>query len=212
MPSGHRPQPPVGTARVAISGTGDAGNPWVNVFWLNLTATSPTAANFTSVLSDVIGAYTAHLLPSVANEWFATQIKGSYLHAAGSAFESVLSVSDEGSAGASPSTDATCSLINWAIPDYYRGGHPRTYLPGTPENQITNGRNLNGTFRSTLATGANAFITAVNAITEGGITAAALGTVRFASGNAWLTPPVFRAFTGASVNPIISTQRRRLAR
>lgn len=212
MPSGHRPQPPVGTARVAISGHQDAGNPWVNVFWLNITATTHVAADLNNVLNTIANSYSTRFSSYQLNTTLYTQIKASWLYASGQVVENTQTLSAGGVGGTTESTDATATLVNWAISDYYRGGHPRTYLPGTPGNKITNGRNLDSTYASAVASAANGFLSDVNAATHGGISAVALGTVRFASGNAWLSPPVFRAFGGASVNPIISTQRRRLAR
>jgi hypothetical protein len=212
MPSGHRPQPPVGTARVAISGHGDAGNPWVNVFWLSLTATTHVQADLLSILNTMANSYSTRFSPYISGNYAYTQIKGSWLYAAGNVVEATQTLSATGSVAGQESTDSTCTLVNWSISDYYRGGHPRSYLPGTPANQITNGRTLASTFASNVAVAANGFLTDVNAATHGGISAVALGTVRFASANAWLSPPVFRAYGGASVNPIIATQRRRLAR
>lgn len=212
MPSGHRPQPPVGTARVAITGHGDAGNPWVNVFWLNLTATTHVSADLASVVNTLVNSYSLRFAPYIDNAYIFTNVKASWLYASGNVIEYSETLSAGGTGGTGISTDATCTLINWAISDYYRGGHPRTYLPGVPSAKITNGRNLDATYASNVAAAANGYLSDVNAATHGGISATALGTVRFASGNAWLSPPVFRAYNGASVNPIISTQRRRLAR
>jgi hypothetical protein len=101
-------------------------------------------------------------------------------------------------------------VINWAISAYYRGGKPRTYMPGVPQSVVTDGRTLSSAYRSALATDAASFITDVNAITHGGITAVQLGTVSFQVGKNWRTPPIFRPYVGASVRQIMGTQRRRL--
>lgn len=211
-PSGHRPQPPVGTARVAISGHGDAGNPWVNVFWLDLTATTHVAADLLNVLTSMANDYGTRFFPYISSVYELTGAKASWIYSAGQVVETSATFSGNGTGSATNCTDATCTLVNWSISDYYRGGHPRTYLPGTPEGQLTNGRNLSPTFASNVATAATDWISDVNALTHGGISAVALGTVRFASGNAWLAPPVFRPYNGATCNPIVATQRRRLAR
>lgn len=212
MPSGHRPQQPVGTARVAISGRGAGGNTWVNVFWLSLTATTHVASDLGNIENTMATAFGTRFLPSMASEFSLSLIKTTWLYAAGQAIEVQQTLSGNGTGGTQNSTDSTCALINWSILDFYRGGHPRTYLAGLPENHISNGRLLDSSYASTLATAAQGFLADCNALTHGGISAAALGTVRFASGNAWLSPPVFRAYQGASVNPILATQRRRLAR
>jgi hypothetical protein len=211
MPSGHRPQPPVGTARVAISGTGKAGNQWVNVFWLNLTATTHVVADLKSIIDTLVGYYNTDLQPSMSSDFHQLGAKATWLYASGNAIEYAGSYNNVGGDGNSVSSDAMCSVIDWTINDYYRGGHPRTYFPGLAATHVNLGRTLVGTYASTLAAGANAFISHVNAETHGGISAVALGTVRFASGNAWLSPPVFRAYQSASVRSIVGTQRRRYA-
>jgi hypothetical protein len=212
MPSGHRPQPPPPTARVAISGNGAAGNSWVNVFWLYLGTSNAQVADFHDTLAAIVDAYYNRLGGYISSAYEITLIKGSWLYNDGNVFESQVAVAHAGGGSSSYASDATCTLINWSISDYYRGGHPRTYLPGTPDNEIVNGRTLNAGFLSNVATNANAFLADVNALTIGDIAETDIGTVRFASGNAWLNPPVFKPYVGASVAPVIATQRRRLHR
>jgi hypothetical protein len=211
MPSGHRPQPPVGTARVAFSGLGAAGNSWVNVMWLNITATTHVLADFKAILSDLGGAYSTDLISSMSSAYSLEQVKGSWLYAAGNSIEAVVPAVHPGTASASYLTDSTCAVIDWSISDFYRGGHPRTYFPGIPAADIVNGRLLTSAYQTSLGTAANSFLTTVNSQSSGGISAIQLGTVRFASGNAWLSPPVFRAYQGANIRAVLGTQRRRYA-
>lgn len=211
MPSGHRPQPPVGTARVAISGTGTAGNPWVNVLWLSLTATTHVQADLANVTDAMVAAFNTDIWSLMANDHNLTAAKATWLYASGQSIEYTGSYSHLGGLTGGSATDAACAVVDWAINDYYRGGHPRSYIAGVRATDIANARTLGATERTNLAAGANSFITAVNALTHGGISAVALGTVRFQSGNAWLTPPVFRAYQSASVRSILGTQRRRFA-
>jgi hypothetical protein len=211
MPSGHRPQPPVGTARVAISGHGQAGNPWVNVFWLNLTATTHTAADLKNIVDSMVAAYATRLMANASNVSYQTGAKATWLYASNQAIEYQGSYSNVGGQTGTALPDSSCVVIDWSIADYYRGGHPRTYLAVVSNSVVGVGRNIGSTFSATLATAANGFISDVNALTHGGISAVGLGTVRFASGNAWLSPPVFRGYLSASVRPILGTQRRRLA-
>jgi hypothetical protein len=211
MPSGHRPQPPVGTARVAISGTGTAGNPFVNVFWLSLTASTHVIADLKNIIDTMVSSDWTAVFDLMSSDWTITAAKASWLYASGNSLEYTGSYSAPGHASATAETDAVCAVINWSISDYYRGGHPRTYIPGVPTADVVNGRSLTSGFQTSLAAAANTFITDCNALTHGGISAVALGTVRFASGNAWLSPPVFRAYNGASVRAVLGTQRRRYA-
>lgn len=211
MPSGHRPQPPIGTARVAISGRGVAGNTWVNVFWLNLTATTHVPADLASIVDSMVASYSTHLMANMTNGYTQTQAKASWLYASNSVLEYTGSYANTGQVASASLTDAVCAVLNWSITDYYRGGHPRTYIPGPAATHIGSGRILDSSTQTSIAAHGASFLTAVNALTHGGISAVALGTVRFASSNAWLTPPQFKAYQSASCRSILGTQRRRYA-
>jgi hypothetical protein len=211
MPSGHRPAPPVGTARVAITGHGAAGNTWANVFWLSITATTHVAADLKSIIDSMVAAWATEFQGQMASPYVQTGAKASWLYASGQVLEYGGSYSNAGTSGSSYISDASCVVIDWSIPDYYRGGHPRTYLAGVPSAALSLGRTLTSGYQTGVGTAASTWATAVNGLSHGGISAVTLGTVRFASANAWLSPPVFRAYASASVRPVLGTQRRRLA-
>lgn len=181
----------------------------MNVHWLSLTATTHVAADLKSVIDGVVDQYAAAFVSQMSSNYEQTGVKASWLYAAGNSLEYAASYANVGGIASAEATDAACAVINWSITDFYRGGHPRTYMPGVPQSKITNGRTLLAAYASSLATQGVNYITGVNAITHGGISAVTLGTVRFASGNAWLSPPVFRAYQSATVRSILGTQRRR---
>jgi len=159
----------------------------------------------------MVAAYATRIVSQMSSNYEQTGVKASWLYAAGNSLEYAASYANIGGIASAEASDAVCAVINWSITDFYRGGHPRTYMAGLPSSKITNGRTVLAAFAATLATAAGNFITDVNALTHGGISAVSLGTVRFASGNAWLSPPVFRAYQAASVRSILGTQRRRYA-
>jgi hypothetical protein len=181
------------------------------VFWLQLTATTHVQADLKSIVDSVVAAWANRFGGNLHTTFAQTGSKASWLYAAGNVIEYAGSYSNTGTASGTALDDATCLVVNWSISDYYRGGHPRSYIPGPTSAFLSNGRNLTSTVATNLATNAGAFITDVNALTHGGISAVTLGTVRFASANAWLSPPVFRAYGGASARSVVGTQRRRLA-
>jgi hypothetical protein len=181
------------------------------VFWLRLTASGHAQADIDNVVAAVLAAFQTRFKPHMANGCSINTAKASWLYASGSVLDSTSTNSVAGTGGAGPSVDSICAVIDWAIGSYYRGGHPRSYLALPPASVIVNGRLLNGTFQGNLATDAQGFISDVNALTHGTISAVELGTVRFASANAWLSPPVFKPYSTATVRGIVGTQRRRLA-
>jgi hypothetical protein len=61
-----------------------------------------------------------------------------------------------------------------------------------------------------MTTAGNAVIASVNAITTGGITGTTLGVWHLFSGGVALNPPSFEAYSSATAQKRICTQRRRL--
>jgi len=210
MPTGSRPAPPAGTARVAIRGT-ILGHEWVNVFYLELTHTDPVTVDDLSALADAIDTEIAAHYPNAATTGMViSEIKLVFIPTAGSELAFTKAVSHVGSGNAAINDAAACVVVNWVISDYYRGGHPRTYFAGADGTHVTNGSDLDSASRSGLAASANDFRNGLNAITTDNITAVQMGTVRFQSGGEWLSPPVFRPYTSVSVRTKLGSQRRRI--
>jgi len=113
-------------------------------------------------------------------------------------------------AGTEINTDALSAIVSWITTVYWRGGKPRTYLPPPAIADTTGSYHWSPTYLAALQTAGGNFLTAVNALTAGGITGTQLGFVSFSSGGVTRTPPVFFPFTGATTHPRMGTQRRRL--
>lgn len=195
-----------------MRGTLFGTQPTVNVFWLNLTHTG--AASQTD-LNTLLAAIAADFATDVTGElsdsfevvgWDATWITG-----VGTALQSTVTRTDTGAGStAAPENAATSWVVNWLIGRYYRGGHPRTYLAGISSSNITNGSNVVAANAATLAAFCTTWMGHVNAYTTGLITVVSLGTVSFAEGNAWRSPPVFVPYTGVKIRNRIGTQKRRI--
>src|SRR5437867_10671221 len=97
----------------------------------------------------------------------------------GTALVSTRTVSHVGTAGAAVKDAEACQLINWHISAHYRGGKPRTYLPGAIDAHVTDGHLIDASWRSSVAGRAADFLGHVNAITNGTIATVKLGTVSF---------------------------------
>lgn len=109
-----------------------------------------------------------------------------------------------------PNCAAVCS---WTIPAHYRGGHPRTYLPGISESALTSpGYNsLATSFRTNLGNAFKAFANAFNAALIGSITEE-LGTIAHKRLGVLLDPPVFYPYTAGTIHGRLDSQRRRLGK
>lgn len=212
MPTGHRPAPPVGTARVAVSGTYQ-GHPWVSVMYLELTGTGITINDLSTLAGDIATDWDSNFKGFYTSAVVLTQVDIRYIPSLGNELRFVGAYSHAGTNGGTTGADASaCYVLSWVISDYYRGGHPRTYLPGVPANLITNGSDIDATTFASLISNANSYRSAINALTTTNITGVQIGTVRFASNNAWLSPPRFVPFTGVKAGKKLKlgSQRRRI--
>jgi hypothetical protein len=210
-PPGHRPQPPAGSCKVAISGLLFTTQPYVNTFWLSITeAGGPLVADLLNVSTSILGYYQTDMLPLLGSSVEATAIESTWLTAGPAVTYANYANAVAGGRSASVGNAATCVVVDWAVSRYYRGGHPRSYLPGPALTDTTDGAVFNSVISSSLAAGATAFIGHVNALAHGNISAVALGTYSFATANAWRATPIFEAYTGAKVRQHLGSQRRRI--
>jgi len=121
--------------------------------------------------------------------------------------------SQAGTAGAACLQGASSKVVSWLSGVYWRGGKPRTYIPGIISGDTTASTDvLTAAIIAALKTAAQNFRTDVNAYTVGTITGTVLGFVSFRSANAERVTPLFFSFTGAVVHPRVGTQRRRLGK
>jgi len=210
VPAGHRPAPPVKACRLAISGTINT-LPWTNVFWLQLTDDgTQTSADLKTVIDAVMASWNTNIRPQHVNTVTTSDAKAVWITGVGTAFEYQTSVSYTGAVSSSINDNAACIVVNWAINQYYRGGHPRTYHPGIASSAVTNGSVVAAGTQSTVAGVYSTWMTAVNALTATHITKVELGTVSFARNNAWRSPPVFYAYKSVGVRNYLGNQRRRI--
>jgi hypothetical protein len=210
MPAPPRPQPPVDTIRVALSGT-TAGAPWTCVQYLSVTTDgTKTAADLKTVIDAYAAAFYLRMKASLSISVILTDVKAVWITSVGNELAYEASVNDVMTGGAIVPNVATCIVLNWAIGAYYRGGHPRTYLPGPILGNTTANSQLTAAYQASIAAAAVLWLSDTNALTGTHILTTKLGTVSFQTAKAWRAPPIFRAYTSASVRAIFGTQRRRL--
>lgn len=185
--------------------------PFTLVLWLKVTTDGTrTAADLKTIVDAFVAAWFLRFKPNQSSSVIYTNVDAVWLTGVGTELTYVNSFSDLCTGGTAVINVASCIVIDWAINAYYRGGHPRSYLPGPVSANITNGQSLTSAYASGLAANAVSVITDTNALTATHVLTTQLGTVSFASGNAWRVPPIFRPYTSASTRAIMGTQRRRL--
>lgn len=202
---------PDGTVRVAIQGL-HHNTSWANVFWCNLTGgVGAPQANLDTWTLAFGNAYKTRFAPNTPASVSYVTAKSTLFQAGGTVLESTQAITGVGGNAAAELLDNGASVVlSWLSPVYWRGGKPRTYLPGFMQAYTTDGRIILPAYTGDYLTRANNFRTDVNALVAGAITATQLGFVSFRTGNAERVPPLFYAITGAAVHARIGTQRRRL--
>lgn len=210
MPSGTRPPIPPGYARVAISGT-VLTKPWVMVFYLQLTGSSIVAADLNSLASTIFAAWNTNCAGQVTSDVVCTAVKIVYVPSVGNELTGSTAGTHAGSGGGTTVNDVSaCYVINWGINAYYRGGHPRSYIPGPVTADVANGSTVSGSRQGTLISAYTNFMTAINGATTTNISATSMGTLSFQTGNSWRSTPLFRKYQSVSVRTLLGSQRRRI--
>lgn len=212
-----RPAPPTDTIRVSLNGT-VWGHAYTNVFWCRVTTAGPRTINdLADVLDGFIAAMNTNFFGELNDEVHGLTADGVWQTGVGTVLADSRSASHSGSSASVLKEAAACYVIDWRIGARYRGGKPRTYLPGPTEGSIDNGSNVQASKQTALAAGAVGFMADINALTTTNITAVELGTVSFftAGGSVavppvYRVPPVFEPYIGSGVRSILGTQRRRL--
>ena len=181
------------------------------VFYLRLTDDGTRTINdLNSILTAVGTNLNTDVMASLSSGCVVTLITGVWITSVGNQLTSSVSVNYPGTQSTAVGDAAACMVVDWKISDYYRGGHPRTYFPGLVQSTITNGSTIAAATLTGLATAFGNWRNHINALTATHVSQVEMGTVRFQSAGAWLTPPVFRVFTGLSIRSLMGTQRRRL--
>lgn len=203
--------PVVGVARVAVSGT-NHDQPWANVFHVKIgTGFAMSSAGVTTFATAFANAYTTALYPIMSQQCGARECTVIQLESDTAPSASV-AVTGAGAVTGDIAPLSTAKLLKWNISRRYRGGHPRTYLSGVPENDLAaDGRlYLPGAVTGTQNAASN-FLSAVNALTAEGEDIS-LCTVHYVKNNAVLATPLVDDILSVIAQPEIATQRRRLQR
>ena len=201
------PVPPDGIARVEYFGVNDDAE-FMNGFWLQLTGAFGSGER-EDLATDLYGVYQDDFLPAMSNTVTLQQCKLTSYEAGGE-FIATSSASHAGGTADQTFPANVCVLISWGIPEHYRGGHPRTYLPGGAQLASGSRKLIDSGVQATFTAEAAAFMGDINALTTPGITEVNLGTLARVRAGAALTPAEFEGFTSAFCRQRVASQRRRL--
>jgi hypothetical protein len=204
-----RPVP--GVARIVCTGNA-TGVPIVNVFHVQNGVSGPAPAYSSAGMLQLVtafeAAYRAQILPRLSSNYSGDTVAGVDLSGPTGEFRQVsLSGGGVGAGLTVPQSAACC--ITWKIARHYRGGHPRTYMGPLPTSAIESPTSLAAAYMTSASTSAQAFVTAINAITADGIAQRFVAVHRQIDGLKILTPITSLILSGV-VDSRIDSMRRRL--
>lgn len=212
MPPGHRPPPPAHTARFAFEGQTEA-SPWANVLYLRNGGQQPPDQTDMQLLANFLyAAWGNTVLENLTATTTLDRCSVLYWLPSGDVLGSEAVGTDKGDFADPPYPANVSCVISWTIQQHYRGGKPRTYLPGVPSSQFADNTTFQASWIAAVQNSARQFHRDVNGYSAGQFSDVHLGTVSFVFEQKWRTPPVFRDFTldQATVDSRIDSQRRRL--
>ncbi len=210
MPPGNRPPTPSDIYRLAFSGT-VGGQPFANIFHVKGDNSIDSQAGMNDLV-DAVASAAASSNPwsQFSNTVHVTQLQIVQQLDANTARKGQKSLTINGAVATAPLGAQAAVVLSWLSGAYWRGGKPRTYMPGVPATMIDTNHSLSDTLKADVISAAAGFRTAINAIKTPALDLLTLGVVSYASNKQWRTTPLFLGFTGVTVHDRLASQRRRL--
>jgi len=211
MPEGPPPPMPQNIGRIAVLGN-NGGAPWANIFHTRLfPQTDVTFDVWRAAVVSFGQAFVEHW-PSVMHDACQIERVEGRLQLPGEAqFFAESSVQAAGVHPGDSLTAQVAAVISWQmIAPAWKGGQPRTYIAGIPDQAASTPTHWAGSYLIALESAADGFLAAVNDFTHAGVDALELGVLRRVDDKEWLPVPIFHPFVGASIDSRVDTQRRRL--
>lgn len=195
--------------RIRVGGTIDT-EVFNNIFHVQYSGGAPSVVSLSSVCSDFATAYNDNFLALIPTSVTVTTVEAQDLTTP-LASQASISFSEAGTRSGTSFPNNVAVCVSWKINVRYRGGHPRTYLPGGVLADLNGGNRWSDAFVTAAEGAADSFLDDVNAITAGGSTYK-LVCLSYVRNKIALVPPVPYTIQSVVVDHRPDTQRRRLGR
>lgn len=186
------------------------GHVAANIFYVDSAATTPTASDLNTLATQIRTIWTSRIAPLTCTHWHLVGVSVTALN--GTETQGVDGTEVPGSGQVDPLPPQVAACISWSIAAAYRGGHPRTYMPGISTGYLTvEGSNeMSTTAAVNLATAWTNLANDINGLFLDA-DALSMGTVSYFRNKVERTTPVFFAYRTANtrVNTRLASQRRR---
>jgi hypothetical protein len=201
--------------KIAVDATVE-GETCTNLFHAinNTNVSAPTFLTMGAIVSAFFNAWEARVLPPLSHTYVLELVTATYLGDIVTPTASLAGPAPGGDAS-SPLPLQCAAVVKWNIASRYRGGHPRSYLPGITDGSTLDRRTLTSAAVTALQLAMTEFAGDVNLNLPTGWE---FGTVhRFgppcgALPNAQCVAPSVEVIGGPIVDSVLGTQRRRLHR
>lgn len=197
--------PPAGVMRMSFSGT-NASTKWANVFHLYLPGNTLDVTSLPLFLSDIANIFELQLFYAACSGGLGVSLLKGDLSDGANIISGETAPGFSGTDIGEPLPGAVSACISWLGAWHYRGGHPRTYLPGGTVNWLSTPDSLDGTFLATQSTNVLNTMTEVDAYTSGQVPVCILGVLL---GNTGSSHGTFAPYGDFIIRPRPANQRRR---
>lgn len=208
------PNVPPGYAQATVAGLYGPAS-WENVLWFGIL--TPGGGTDLQTADDV-GAAAANLysgfdMGDFSEDWGVSTVKVLYRPLTGDMVKSVTVASAAGTNSSGGQGAQVAYLLNWVTSDYRRGGKPRTYVCGVPDDRLADSANLDSSVQSNFNDAIASWISDI-ALGTGLPNGSLLELVEmsFVDGGVERDTPLGFPVSGGILNPILATQRRRVDR
>jgi hypothetical protein len=201
-------RPPPGFTKVRHTGIG-ATSTWGLGYWLQ-TAGTPAPGDLDDLAQGAHEAFASTVLDLMGTDFSIEETTVTYYRTVDELVGSYVHHDAGGQTGTTIPASAAM-VLSWTIASHYRGGKPRTYLPGLKASAMSNDSLWDSGASSDVHDAAVDWLTAVNALGPGGISSVIMGVLHFFSAGLALVPPTFSGYSGVVARRKIGSQRRRIA-
>lgn len=201
--------------RISLSGL-QQGRPWANIIHLQYTGTAPSNSVLDTLCTQISTLWNTTLGTLINTQTSLRQIVAQDLTTSSSGTGTFVGNLAGTRAGTFYTPDQVAACITWKTALRWRGGHPRTYLPGQLASDITNGSLWASAYQTTANAAIGGWHTGLNSQSAGGNSWAHVVLRRHQTltdgTHVPLNPAVPYPILSGFLDSRVDTQRRRLGR
>lgn len=211
------PLPPKGTLQVAISGLVGPAEWSVIYHCFEETPSDPSESNVHNVAQGMFDAWISAWIPFQSDQVLLEECNVIHWGTAGAEITGAYTNPTVGGDSGDVLPASAAMLVSHRIAAHYKGGHPRSYIPGLVIDRMESSQFWTSATVTEAQTAAETWLALINGVTLGAGNHTLLSCLRrFANGGStttprtYLDPPTLHPVQGVIARSRICSQRRRL--